>query len=216
MLLGLACILERAPGATVVVLPSDHFVDEPERFMEHVRLAKEAVDRRPGTMVLLGARADSPDSEYGRIEPGATALSIDGRPLKRVTTFREKPCPHLAAALLARGALLNTMVLIARGAALLDLFARYLPDVLRCFSRIGRAFGGHDQAVVFDDVYRLVLAASVSEEIFERNPASGGSSPGVGGTPMPSSRRPDDSCRERGAVCGSFSQRGVNFLCASA
>lgn len=172
VLLGLACILERAPGATVVVLPSDHFVDAPERFMEHVRLAKEAVDRRPGAVVLLGTRADSPDAEYGWIEPGATALSIDGRPLKRVTTFREKPCPRLAAALLARGALWNTMVLIARGAALLDLFARYLPDVLRRFSRIGRAIGGHDQAAVFDDVYRLVPAASFSEEILERNPAS--------------------------------------------
>ncbi|MBI2371211.1 MAG: NTP transferase domain-containing protein [Deltaproteobacteria bacterium] len=50
VLLGLTWIVGRAPAATVVILPSDHFVRETGLFVEHIRLAERAIDRFPETV----------------------------------------------------------------------------------------------------------------------------------------------------------------------
>lgn len=61
------------PGARVVLLPCDHFVDDDREFMRHVQLALDAIEYRPELTVLLGIAADRPETSYGWIEPG-TAL----------------------------------------------------------------------------------------------------------------------------------------------
>jgi mannose-1-phosphate guanylyltransferase len=81
--------------------------------------------------VLLGVRADRPESQYGWIEP-AHPIDFDKVELAMVTLVRrfwEKPHPDLAMKLWQRGFLWNSFVVVATTAALLDLFARVLPDL---------------------------------------------------------------------------------------
>jgi len=99
------------PGATVVVYPADHFIYPEARFMEFVLQATVAVERFPDRVILLGVRPESPDLEYGWIEPGATLEGCGDR-LRAVVSFIEKPGLVEARNAMAPGALWNTFVIV--------------------------------------------------------------------------------------------------------
>ena len=109
-------IARRDPGATVVVLPSDHRVREARAFMDCVEEAAAFVGRHPGWIVLLGAPPTEPETEYGWIEPGDAAGWTARGPVRRVRRFVEKPPADVARACLEGGALWNTLVFVAGGA----------------------------------------------------------------------------------------------------
>ena len=76
-------IAARDPRATVVFLPSDHFIQEEGVFMEQVSDAARFVKRQPKWIVPLGVPPGEPETEYGWIEPGAATGGRDrpGAPL---------------------------------------------------------------------------------------------------------------------------------------
>ena len=87
-------IAARDPNATVVVYPSDHFVLEGAAFMAHVAEVVAFVERQRHGIVLVGARAMEPDTEYGWIEPGDAVGATASGSICRVARFREKPTPQ--------------------------------------------------------------------------------------------------------------------------
>ncbi|MFZ5476117.1 MAG: sugar phosphate nucleotidyltransferase [Myxococcota bacterium] len=125
LLLPLLHVLEADPDATVVVLPSDHFVDDDARFMEAAREAAESVDEEPHAILLLGANPGDDADGYGWIVPAPGA----GR-WPAVAAFREKPEVEERQRLMERGALVNTFVMVARARAMAALAADYAPEWL--------------------------------------------------------------------------------------
>ena len=69
LLLPLMHLYKRCPEAILAVFPSDHFIVEEDRFMDHVKLAAQAVEQDPSKIVLLAIVADKPEVEYGYIVP---------------------------------------------------------------------------------------------------------------------------------------------------
>lgn len=133
ILYGVLRLATMAPTDPVALFPSDHYVSDDEAFMTHVGTAVEAVRMRPDLVVLLGITPDSPDVQYGWIEPG-DAIPIEGPPtLYRVRRFWEKPSLATARALLARGCLWNAFVMVARVPALLSMIRHAVPDMYRAF-----------------------------------------------------------------------------------
>jgi len=121
ILLPLALVLARDPSATVVILPSDHFVREEEPFRETIAVSAQSA-RESGAVVLVGAVPDSPDPQYGWIVPrrGPTGRLY-------VECFEEKPSPTAAQRLLEKGALWNTFVLVSSAQRLWALGEAHLP-----------------------------------------------------------------------------------------
>jgi len=77
--------------------------------------------------VLLGMRADRPETEYGWIEPARSGiLSGDGslQPIKR---FWEKPSMEVAENLMEKGCLWNSFVMIGTASAFLNLIRKTAP-----------------------------------------------------------------------------------------
>ena len=64
------CINSRDTEAVVAAFRSDHFILEESTFMSHVANVAADVQRKPDRVVLFGATANEPDTEYGWIEPG--------------------------------------------------------------------------------------------------------------------------------------------------
>jgi mannose-1-phosphate guanylyltransferase len=124
ILLPLARVLERDAEATVLVLPSDHFVADERAFARAADAALDAAACWHETLVLVGVRPTDADTELGWILPGRAG---DG--LHAVDAFVEKPTPELAAELLLHDGLVNTFVFAARGATLLALCERLLPHL---------------------------------------------------------------------------------------
>jgi mannose-1-phosphate guanylyltransferase len=126
ILLPLLEILDRDPEASLLVLPSDHFVADERRLERAASAAFERVERRPDEIVLLGIAPDAPDSEYGWIVPGEDAE--DG--FRRVATFLEKPPVERARELERAGGLWNSFLFVARAKTLVEIYERRLPRLL--------------------------------------------------------------------------------------
>jgi len=157
----------RDPEAVVTVFPSDHLVVETGRFMAHVAEVAAAVRANPGWVVLLGARADRAETEYGWIEPGRTVGRTSAGPISTVTCFREKPGPAEAEALLAEGCLWNTFVIVANVARLVDLGARHVPELSARLTGLERFFGTEHERWALGQAYALAPPANFSRDVLE-------------------------------------------------
>src|SRR6185436_14902971 len=114
--------------ALVAVLPSDHHYSNESLFAAELESAFMTAAACSDAVVLLGAHADRPETEYGWIDLG--------RPLRQqhdlfeVRAFREKPSFELARNLwLNQGSVWNTFVMVGRVKAFLGMFHNALPKL---------------------------------------------------------------------------------------
>ena len=102
-------------------------------------------------MILLGIEPESPETEYGWIEP---AQPIHGhKRLRRVGRFWEKPCSDLAAILQLRGCLWNSFVMIASAHALIDTIVTATPALYNAFATIMPLIGTEDEPTMMKNLY---------------------------------------------------------------
>jgi len=135
-------ITSLAGDPIVGFFPTDHHYARESRFVAAVQLALQVVGSRLDTVVLLGAKAEHPEVEYGWIEPGTALECPFTNSLVRVRRFWEKPSTQVAQALLAHGCLWNTFVMIGRASAFLDILNAAVPrmmQVLGCGSGLADA-----------------------------------------------------------------------------
>lgn len=123
--LPLAVIRELDPAGRVIAMPADHHFARPSALIDAAERAAYVADRSPSTVVLLGATADMPDTEYGWIEAGGERGVAGARP---ITRFVEKPDLVLANQLFERGALWNTFIMAARVEHLWQLCVAGMPQ----------------------------------------------------------------------------------------
>lgn len=164
ILLPLAHVSHRDPFATVALFPSDHFVLKEKRFMAAVERAVTEARRFPREMILFGMTPDQAEEGYGWIEPGKEER---GRETRAVQRFWEKPSPIHAQELLARGALWNTFVGVARASTLWVMVRQEAPDLHRAFTEIRQALGTPDAPRVIERVYETLRAVNFSSDVCE-------------------------------------------------
>ena len=76
--LGLAHVRSHDTDATVLIFPSDHFVYPEDRFVDMTYRLARAARHLKEWVFLLGVAPDSPEPEYGWIQPGEHLGWIDG------------------------------------------------------------------------------------------------------------------------------------------
>jgi mannose-1-phosphate guanylyltransferase len=164
-------IADLAGDVPVAVFPSDHFVDDDIAFVSAVSAAVDAVQVRPDLVILLGIEASSPETEYGWIEfeERPLPLPLSGAPVFPVRGFREKPPREVAQALLARGCLWNSFVMVARPSAFLDLYRANAPELLHAFQPILRALGSPREAATVARVYAGMPVVDFSHRVLVRS-----------------------------------------------
>ena len=125
-------ILSRDPEATLLILPSDHFLHPSDRSSLLADRACQHAER-VGGLVLLGAKANRPETDYGWICPGmggfAAAPCSDGAAVP-VGAFHEKPDREAAVELLRNGCLWNTMITAVEAKILWALGRLFVPSLL--------------------------------------------------------------------------------------
>lgn len=94
-----ALVAEKAPGALMLVLPSDHVIGKPAALRKAIALAAPAAAR--GMLVTFGIKPTGPHTGYGYIEAGKALTGLKG--VRAVRRFIEKPDRKRAQALLAKG-----------------------------------------------------------------------------------------------------------------
>ncbi|MCS6287215.1 MAG: NTP transferase domain-containing protein [Nitrospira sp.] len=169
--LPLTYVRARDPKATVVLLPSDHFVYPEARFLRLVRQALQAAEGGADRLVLLGVRPDRLELEYGWIEPAPEQAGENlGGSMRRVRRFLEKPEPAQADEAMRNGALWNTLVLAAKAELLWELGRRCFPEIHARFQQLGEAIGGPREAAVLAQIYEEMPHANFSAGLLQRLP----------------------------------------------
>ncbi|MEE4563352.1 mannose-1-phosphate guanylyltransferase [Paenibacillus polymyxa] len=89
---GLASIIieEKFPDSTMVVIPSDHFIENEEGFINIIKAAVD-VAQDNSNLVTLGIKPSYPETGYGYIESTNEVECIDGFEVHKVNKFVEKP-----------------------------------------------------------------------------------------------------------------------------
>jgi mannose-1-phosphate guanylyltransferase len=162
VLFGLLAVRARTdPSAPIVFLPSDHYVFDEAVLRDSLARALRAVAHDTAGVLLLGMSPTERDQEYGWILPE------DDGDVTGVRRFVEKPAAGAARDLARIGALVNSFVIVARAQAMLDLFARTLPDLLQAFcGQIRRAHG----LTNLDGLYESIPRQDLSRDVLQRAP----------------------------------------------
>jgi mannose-1-phosphate guanylyltransferase len=167
ILLPLMHLYKRYADAIVTVFPSDHFILEEDLFMRHVERAFQIVESDGARIVLLGTEPHEPDPEYGYILPGGRIDNPDFDGGQTVEMFVEKPSADAAKKIIGKGALWNTLVLVAACKTLLQAIKRTTPELYRSFEPIQDAIGTPDEQQVIERVYQKLPSLNFSKSVLE-------------------------------------------------
>jgi mannose-1-phosphate guanylyltransferase len=168
ILYSLMRIASRDPEAAVAFFPSDHFISDNSKFMAHVRAALDTARQRPDLVVLLGLEPESPEVEYGWIEPTA-AIKSHSKAFG-VRRFWEKPNKVLAQVLHLRGCLWNSFVMVASVQAMLESIKTAVPDLYRSFSCLEPLLGTTAEVRAVAPLYERLWDVNFSHQVLAQRP----------------------------------------------
>jgi len=165
IMLPLLHIVHEDPDAQVVMLPSDHYVQDEATLADALQRATERLnDQTANKLIILGVEPDQPDTELGYVVPGRYV--VDG--LATVASFVEKPAWIRTHQLLAHGALWNTFIVAAKAATLLQLFRQRCAGLLEEMQAIVH---GHHEAslhqLLMDELYTRLPTLDFSRDILQ-------------------------------------------------
>ncbi len=168
ILYSLLRIAARDPQATVAFFPSDHYISDDARFMAQIRTALDTAASRRDLVVLLGLDPESPEVEYGWIEP---AQPIRGQAkVFGVRRFWEKPNRMLAQVLQLRGCLWNSFVMVASVQALLEIIESAIPELYRSFAALTPLFGTSAEVKAIESLYSRLGEVNFSHQVLALKP----------------------------------------------
>jgi len=148
--------------AVIGLFPADHFYEDTDTFRETVESAYRVAASRPERIFLLGTEPDSPEVEYGWIEPGDPLVTPEGRAFS-VARFWEKPSFDTAVSLLARQCLWNMFVMVGTLGAFRTLLNTALPEMMRAFDLAERFPDARVQTV--ETIYDALEPADFSRDV---------------------------------------------------
>ena len=148
--------------ALVAILPCDHHYSDEPSFAFDLEFAFETAAQRPEVIVLLGAKPDYPEVEYGWIELGSP-LRAEGSEVFQVRGFQEKPNMDLARKLFKRGCLWNTFVMVGTVEAFLQIVRANLGELLDLLGS-ARMWAG-EETHIEHALYRRVPPVSFSVDV---------------------------------------------------
>jgi mannose-1-phosphate guanylyltransferase len=161
-----------APNAVLAMFPADHHYEDASVLRQTTATAYAAASIDRGRVFLLGAEPDRVESEYGYIEQGGvlprfSSAMLPTGAIRRVARFVEKPSAGEAQALLRRGCLWNTFVLVGHVDAFIDLFDDTMPGLYREFRAL---WSQPDEAASAARLYDELSASDFSTDILSRRP----------------------------------------------
>ena len=168
----LARISRRDPNAVVGLFPSDHHYEHESIFLRGLTGAYALAACDPHRIVLLGAKADRPETEYGWIARGEShgmTHVTRGHAVHAVARFHEKPDLTTAVALLQADALWNTFVMVGHVSAFVDLLARSAPLMRSTFEWLRRASDLEAERLEAEALYATLPAIDFSKDVLSQN-----------------------------------------------
>lgn len=163
--LGAIHLLARDPNATMVVLPSDHLIQNVELFCEILGEAYDAA--QAGHLVTIGIEPTFPSTGMGYIEEGERIDSL--RSARTVVRFREKPDLETAKTFIASGKFWwNGGMFIWRADRIMEEIAKHLPDLNARMNTIRATIGSDDYDSVLAQSWDGIVPTTIDYGVLEK------------------------------------------------
>ena len=156
-------IKQENPNATMVVAPSDHWIEDENAFLTNL---KQCFDYSLSKDVLLtlGIQPTFPNTGYGYIEFDKT----DYNSIKKVNQFREKPDYETAKSFLEQGNFLwNGGIFIWSVNSIISAFEKYQPKLNALFSMANSVYNTSDEKPFIEENYAKAENISIDYAIME-------------------------------------------------
>jgi len=164
ILLPLMHIVQRDPEARVVLLPSDHHVDNERALATAIRRSIRQLGTMKREIFLLGISPEQADPDLGYIVPGDRLE----RGVSTVARFVEKPRAPRAQRLIKSGALWNSFIMAAHASALLDLFQTRIPQTVEAMREaVVRDLANPGESASTTDLYHRLSDVDFSKHVLE-------------------------------------------------
>ncbi|NPV27357.1 MAG: mannose-1-phosphate guanylyltransferase [Firmicutes bacterium] len=156
------------PEAVMVVLPSDHHVQDQGRFLALIQSGINLA-RQTNGLITLGIQPTRPETGYGYICLGERYTAADGQTYYSVNRFTEKPSIAKAREFLSTGYYLwNSGIFIWRIPVILGAFRRYLPRTFNSLQVVQSHLGTPQEAEVLEREYPTWDKVSIDYGIMEK------------------------------------------------
>jgi len=156
------------PEAVIVVAPSDHYIQNEEKFLDVIG---EGLEFAAGhdALLTLGIEPVRPETGYGYIQIKKGTLQKTENKLYKVKTFTEKPDRKMAEVFLESGDFYwNSGIFIWSVDAILKAFEKYKPEMYHLFSEGRELYNTPEEEKFIFDTYANCTEISIDYAIMEK------------------------------------------------
>ncbi len=152
------------PDAVLLIMPSDHHIDNPRDFLDAVEAGCEAA--KNGMFVTFGVKPSKPETGFGYVKTGGSA---GFNKVLKVDRFVEKPDKETAKRFCAEpGYFWNAGIFLFGAKAYLDELSRFEPKMVQaCLDAVKNATRDFD-FIRLADSFRQCPANSIDYAVMER------------------------------------------------
>lgn len=168
--IGLASILieEKFPDSTMIVLPSDHIIENEEGFVKILKTAVE-VAQSSTSLVTLGIQPTYPETGYGYIESTDHKNVINELEVYKVNKFVEKPDQATAQSYMEAGNFYwNSGIFIWRTEVIRKYIKSLMPEMHDILETMRAAFGTSNRDKVIKEEFIKMPDQSIDYGIMEK------------------------------------------------
>ena len=164
ILLSALKINKENPKSSMIVAPSDHWIEDEKAFAKDVELAFETI-QDDDTLMTLGITPTFPNTGYGYVEYQKNSNSNT----KQVSQFTEKPDYETAKSFLNQGNFLwNAGIFIWKTSYIIDQFQTYLPEMFGLFEKFWSALNTNREERFLEENYPKAENISIDYGILEK------------------------------------------------
>lgn len=168
MAVGAVIAQKRDPDAVVVNISSDHVLQDEAGYRKVIVAAVELAAQKHH-LLTVGITPSDANVNFGYIKAGGELTQIQGYPVQKVLSFKEKPDQATAEQFLAEGNYFwNANMYTWHVEAALDAFARYQPKMFEQLQQIAAAVDTPDFEHVLAEQYSLADKVAIDVAISEK------------------------------------------------
>lgn len=161
-------ILTINPYANIIVAPSDHHIQDEDKFLEQVNKGLKFVTKNDA-LLTLGIPPSRPETGYGYIQIESKVAEEETETLYKVKTFTEKPNLELAKIFLESGEFFwNSGIFIWSLSSILKAFDTHLSTVSELFKKGYKLYGTADEVPFLNKTYSECQNISIDYGIMEK------------------------------------------------
>lgn len=157
------------PDEIMININSDHFVKDEQKYLRAIKLVESVIIKNSGHGVLIGVKPTYPETGYGYIKMGEEVEDCGEFKVFNLDSFKEKPNLELAKEYFSQWEYLWNIGCFAwKISALLDLYAKHLPETFARLSNIQAAIGQEDFDRILSTEFSLISPISMDYGIVEK------------------------------------------------